>query len=149
MSLLDEKLMGDIELARETLSNSDHSIVVIRCGKIVLTKKGDGIRPILETVEKLKGEMQDTVVGDRILGKASALLLCHSKVKAAYSPQATKTAIALLIMDGIPCQVDELIPFIQNRSKDGLCPFEKMLKNINSPEEAHEILKENILSKKR
>ncbi len=149
MSLPDEELMDDIELARETLSDSDYSIVVVRRGKILLTKKGEGVSPILETVEELKEEMQDAVVGDRILGKASALLLRYSRVKGVYSPQATKTAIALLIMGGIPCQADELIPFIQNRYKDGMCPFEKMLKNISSPEEAYEILKENIFSKKR
>ena len=148
MSLLDRDLLNDIELARETLNSSDYSIVVVRYGKIILKKKGNGIRPILETIEELKDDLKDTVIGDRILGKASALMLRYSKVKAAYSPQATKTAIALLIMGGIPCQVDELVPFIQNRSKDGMCPFEKMLKDIDSPEEAYDILMEKVLNKK-
>jgi len=147
MSLLDQELLNDIELARETISNADHSIVVIRYGKIISTKKGEGVRPILQTIEELGDDLKDTVVGDRILGKASALMLRYSKVKAAYSPQATKTAIALLIMGGIPCQVDELIPFIQNRAKDGTCPFEKMLKEIDSPEEAYKILMEKVLNK--
>ena len=148
MSLLDQDLLNDIELAREILTNSDYSIVVIRYGKIILKKKGNGVRPILETIDELKDDLKDTVIGDRILGKASALMLRYSKVKAAYSPQATKTAIALLIMGGIPCQVDELVPFIQNRSKDGMCPFEKMLKDIDSPEEAYGILMEKVLNKK-
>jgi len=148
MSLLDQDLLNDIELAREILTNSDYSIVVIRYGKIILKKKGNGIRPILETIDELKDDLKDAVIGDRILGKASALMIRYSKFKAAYSPQATKTAIALLIMGGIPCQVDELIPFIQNRSKDGMCPFEKMLKDIDSPEEAYGILMEKVLNKK-
>jgi hypothetical protein len=148
MSLLDEEIVNDIEIARKTLSTTDNSIVVVKNNKIILTKKGDGVRPILETVEDLKEELKNSIVGDRILGKASALLLRYSKVRGVYSPQATKTAIALLIMGGIPIQVDELIPFIQNRSKDGLCPFEKMLKDIDSPEEAYNILREKVLKKK-
>ena len=148
MSLLDQGLLNDIELSRQTLFNSDHSIVVIKNNKIILTKKGDGVRPILETIEELKDEMQDAIVGDRILGKASAFMLRYSHVKGVYSPQATKTAIALLIMGAIPCQVDELIPFIQNRSKDGMCPFEKMLKDVDSPEDAYNILMEKVLNKK-
>jgi len=147
MSLLDQELINDIELARETLANTDYSIVVIRYGKIISTKKGNGLKPILETIEELGDELKDTIVGDRILGKASALMLRYSNVKAAYSPQATKTAIALMIMGGIPCQVDKLIPFIQNRAKDGMCPFEKMLKEVDTPEEAHKILMEKVLNK--
>jgi hypothetical protein len=148
MSLLDQDILNDIELARETINESDCSIVVVRYGKIISEKKGNGVKPILETVEELREEMQDSVVGDRILGKASSLILRYSNVKGVYSPQATKTAIALLIMGGIPCQVDELIPFIKNRYEDGMCPFEKILKDVDSPEKAYKILMEKVLNKK-
>jgi len=147
MSLIGEDILNDIDIARVALRNSDNSIVVVKDGKIISTKKGGGVRPILEVIEELGEEMHDSVVGDRILGKASALLLRFSKVKGVYSPQATKTAIAVLIVGGIPSQADELVPFIQNRSKDGLCPFEKMLKNIDSPEEAYKILMEKVLNR--
>ena len=56
----------------------------------------------------------------------------------------TKTGIALLIMGGVPCQVDQLIPSITNKEGNGLCPFEKMLKDVTSPEEAYNILKEKV-----
>jgi hypothetical protein len=90
-------------------------------------------------------DIHDSVIGDRILGRASALLCRYTKVRAVYSPQATKTAIALLIMGSIPSQVDQLIPFIKNRDGNGLCPFEKSLQNINEPKEAYNVLKEKVL----
>ena len=114
----------------------------------MFTKTGEGVKPILETIEELGERMHDTVVGDRVLGKASAFLCRYSKVKGVYSPQATKSAIALLIIGGIPCQVDKVIPFIQNKSKEGYCPFEKMLEDVESSEMAYKILKENVLKKK-
>jgi len=143
--VVSEDIIKDMNLARTTLSSEDYSIVVIRDGKILIHKKGDGIKPILKVIDELGNEMQDTVVGDRILGKASAFLCRYSKVKGVYSPQATKTAIAILIIGGIPCQVDEMIPVIKNKAGDGLCPFEKMLKNVESPEEAYTILKQNVI----
>jgi len=146
--VLDEKLVSDIDKAREIMATKGYSIVVVKNKKTLFTKTGEGVKPILETIEELGERMHDTVVGDRVLGKASALLCRYSKVKGVYSPQATKTAIALLIIGGIPCQVDKVIPFIQNKSRAGYCPFEKMLEDVDSSEMAYKILKENVLKKK-
>ena len=134
-----------MDLARGVLIETDCSIVVVKDGDVLIKKKGDGIRPILEVMEELKEKIQGSIVGDRILGKASALLCRYSKIKGVYSPQATKTAIAVLIMAGIPSQIDEMIPYIKNRDGGDVCPFEKMISDIDSPEEAYEILKEKVL----
>ena len=148
MTVVNEEVIKDLELAREVLSTKDCSIVVINYGKIWKQKKGDGIRPILEAIDEMDDDIHDSIIGDRILGRASALLCRYAKAKGVYSPQGTKTGIALLIMGGVPCQVDELIPFIKNRDGDSLCPFEKMLKDITSPEEGYKILKEKMLANK-
>ncbi len=140
-----EEVIKDIALARKILSSEDYSIVVIQNEKILGHSKGDGIKPILNIINKLGEEIEGTVIGDRILGKASAFLCRYSKVSGVYSPQATKTAIAILIIGGILCQADEIIPLIKNRSGDGLCPFEKMLQDVESPEEAYKILKDKVV----
>ena len=134
-----------MNLARETLVETDCSVVIVKNRNVLTKKKGDGIKPILEAIEELREVVNNSVIGDRILGKASALLCRYAEVKGVYSPQATKTAIAVLIIAGIPSQIDELIPYIKNRNGDGLCPFEKMLSDVDSPEEAYNILKEKIL----
>ncbi|UCF49851.1 MAG: DUF1893 domain-containing protein [Thermoplasmatales archaeon] len=143
--IVNDEIIQDISLARKILSSEDYSIVVIRNEKILGHDKGDGIKPILRIINKLGEEIEGSVIGDRILGKASAFLCRYSKVSGVYSPQATKTAIAILIVGGIPCQADEMIPFITNRSGDGLCPFEKMLQDVESPEEAYKILKDKVI----
>lgn len=145
MTVLNEELLKDLDLAREVISNEDCSIVIVQNGKIWKKKKGDGVRPILETIEEMGEDIYDSVIGDRILGKASALLCRYAKAAGVYSPQGTKTAIALLIMGGVPCQVDKMIPFIENKYGDDICPFEKMLTDIVSPDEAYTILKAKLL----
>lgn len=145
MTVISEEIVKDLELAREVLSKEDCSVVVISYGKIWKKKKGEGIKPILEAIDEMGEDIHDSVIGDRILGRASALMCRYAKAQGVYSPRGTKTGIALMIMGGIPCQVDELIPQIMNRSGDGLCPFEKMLKEVTSPEEAYKILKDKVI----
>jgi len=139
-----EEIIDDMDRAREILSTTDCSVVVVKNGDILTKKQGNGIKPILEAIEELGQDTKGSTIGDRILGKASALLCVYSKVSGVYSRQATKTAIAVLIRAGIPGQTDEMIPYIKNRSRDGLCPFEKMLSNTDSPEEAYRILKKTL-----
>jgi len=143
--MVSEEIIEDMDKARDILSKKDYSIVIIKKGDVITKKKGDGIRPILETIEELGEGMKDTIVGDRILGKASALLCVYSRVGGVYSPQATKTAIAILIKAGIPGQADKLVTYIKNRNGDDICPFEKMLADIDSPEEAYKVLKEKVI----
>ena len=88
--------------------------------------------------------MQGSTVGYRLLGKASALLCVYAKVAGVYAPQATKTAIAVLIRANIPGQADEMIPYVKNKDGSDICPFEKILLEIDSPEEAYKILKEKM-----
>jgi len=144
MNLVKQEIQNDLALAKQVLSEKDVSIVLINNSKIWKEKKGPGIRPILELIDEMGEKISDYVVGDRILGRASAFLCSYGKVKAVYSPQATKTAIAILIINGIPCQVDEMIPFIKNRDGTGMCPFENMLSEVEKPDEAYKILKEKI-----
>lgn len=139
-----EEILNGLELVRDILNTSDVSIVVVKNSQVLTKKKGDGIKPILDAIEELGEDMHESILGDRILGKASALLCRYANIKAVYSPQATKTAIALLIMGGIPVQVDHMIPYITNRDGSGLCPFERMLENVTDPENAYNILTEKI-----
>jgi len=143
--MVKENIMRDMDLAREVLSKTDYSIVVIKNGKILAKRRGVGIRPILEVIDELKNSIYGSIIGDRILGKASALLCRYANAKGVYSPQATKTAIALLLMADIPSQIDKMVPYIKNRDGDDICPFEEMLKDVDSPDEAYNILKKKIL----
>jgi len=145
MNIVSREIQDDLKIAKDILSEKDISIVLVNYGKIWKEKKGMGVKPILDLIDEMGDELSEYVVGDRILGKASAFLCRYSNVKAVYSPQATKTAIAILILGGIPCQVDQMIPFIKNRDGTGLCPFEELLKDVEKPDLAYKIIKEKLL----
>ena len=142
--MVDEDVLNDMELAREVISATDFSLVVVQYGKIWKQKEGKEVKSILETIEEMGDDLNDAIIGTRFLDKASALLCRYAKVRGVYSPQATKTGIALLVMAGIPSEIDEIILDIKNIDADSLYGLERMLSDVDSPEEAYKILKEKI-----
>lgn len=137
MSNLDDDTLNDIELARKIISESDKSLVVIQYNKIRVETKEKGVKAFLKTITDMKEELNGTMIGIDFLDKASALLCCYAKVSCVYAPHATKTGIAILIMAGIPSEIDEMIPNVEKKE-------DKLLKDVNSVEEAYKILKEAV-----
>lgn len=141
--MVDEDILNDMELAREVISTTDFSLVIIQYNKIWKEKKADGVKPLLETIDEMGDDLKDTIIGTTFLDKASALLCRYAKVKGVYSHRATKTSIALLIMAGIPSEIDEMITHVNNRD-DNKNFFDELLDGVDSPDEAYKILKEKI-----
>ena len=147
MTLVDEEILRDMDIAREVMLNEDISIIMIKYGKIWKKKKEEGIRQMLEIIDEMGEDLHGSVVGYRFLGKASALLCRYAKASGVYSPQGTKTGIALLIMGQVPCQIDKMISNVESINRTDLLSSEKMLTNVDDPEEAYKILKENVLER--
>jgi hypothetical protein len=145
MTFLNDEILNDIELARKVICNEDCSFAVVKYGKIWKKTKETGVKPILDTITEMGEDIHGSIIGEKKLGKASALLCRYAKASGVYSPQGTKTAIALLIMGGIPCQVDSMIPTIDRFRDPGLYQVDGMVKDVNTPKEAYLILKEKIL----
>ena len=51
--MVEKKIIRDMDLAREILLKTNSSIVVIKNNKLITKKRGEGIRPILETIDEL------------------------------------------------------------------------------------------------
>ena len=143
--MIEKNILADMDLASNSIIKSKNSIVVVKNGKILSEKKGDGLKPILEVIEELGDNIKGSIIGDKILGKASSLLCIYCNASGVYSKQSTKNAIALLIKYNIPIQTDKIIPYIENKMGDDICPFEKMIDKVDSPKEAYKILKKNIM----
>lgn len=79
-----------------------------------------------------------------MVGKAAAFLFKFTKPNGIYSMKGTKTGIALLIMGGIPCQVDGMVPTIQNEEERKLCPFEDELNGSESSEQVYKLVKNRL-----
>jgi len=79
MTILNDEIVKDLNLAREVISNEDCSVVVVKYGKIWKKIKGEGVKPMLTAIEEMGEDIYESVIGDKILGKASSLPCRYAK----------------------------------------------------------------------
>ena len=106
----------------------------------------NGIKPVIsklnENVEYFKG----LTVADKIIGKASAMLLCLSGVKEVYCVVLSKAGEQILQKYGVPYHYENMTKVIINRKGDDMCPMEKTVKDIDDLNEAYIALNETVKS---
>ena len=115
------------------------------------TSKFNGIRPLLQPLNKDKTFFEDSIVVDKVIGKSSAFLLIYGKVKKVHALIMSEHAKNLLDKHPIEYTYDQLVPFIENNLKTDMCPMEKTVLQIEDSNEAFIALnhKVNELMKKR
>lgn len=145
--MVKEEIIIDMEYAKRYLATTDLSVVLIKNSEVMDKRTGTGLRPFFDLIGENEDNLCECVVGMRVLGKASALLCRYAHVNGVYSIKGTKTAIAHLILDAIPCQVDQMIPFVKNNNSNDLCVFEQVVRDVDNPIEAFTILHENIMKR--
>lgn len=78
----------DIDILREQLS--EHSLVVIKEGKTEVYD-GRGIKPLVDYVRNK--DFERAYAGDKVIGKAAALLFVYGGAKYVYTPLISKPAV--------------------------------------------------------
>ena len=107
-------------------------------GEVVFSSPSKGIRPHLEAIERLGRErLVNSVMVDKIVGRAAALLMLYSVPAEVHAGIITATAKELLRAEGIQVCLGTEVPAIKERDGRIYCPFEAMVQGISDPEEAY------------
>ncbi|MFY9535232.1 MAG: DUF1893 domain-containing protein [Bacillota bacterium] len=132
----------DLRHAQRLIRDNGLGLVALKDGKVLIEAKERGIRPFVKAVMELGEKLEGAVIGDRVIGRASAMLCIYSGVAAAYTPLASDAAIEELRMADILLVADERTPHILNRNGTDVCPFEKMTEPLESSHEVFRVLVE-------
>lgn len=125
---------ANLDKAKMLLAKTDNTCVF--CSEsIILTDKRRGIRPLLDLLEG-HTNVAGFAAADKVVGKAAAYLYCLLKVKCLYAQVISQPALDVFVQTDIEVEYDQLVPAIQNRTKDGFCPMESAVLTIQSPKEA-------------
>ena len=106
--------------------------------------KENGIKPVLFKLNENKAYFKDLDVADKIVGKASAMLLTLSGVRSVYALTLSRAGQEIFEKYDIPYRYDVLTDHIVNRTGDGMCPMEMTVKDINDLNEAYESLRRKL-----
>ena len=126
----------ELTTARKMLLENKAACVLMKNNKIIMTENGRGISPLLVIYDKNKGNLRDTVVVDKVIGRATAAIAICGKVKHVHAEVMSKDAVEFLKEYGISSSQTLLVPRILNRKRNGLCPMEATVQNIKDPQKA-------------
>ena len=108
--------------------------------KLIFTSNKDYLIPLLEYIDKFGSSQGRVKIFDRIMGNAAALLAVKADCDEVYSPLGSELAIKTLSNYDIRYHLTEIVPYIQNRDREAMCPMEKLSINKN-PEEFYKALR--------
>jgi len=140
-----ERGSSDLDIAVEAV-RSGASIAVAKGGRLLASRDGHSVRPLIELLSEVGDELQGASVADKVLGRAAALVLAdnpdiymvHGVVMSAHGKEALESA-------GIPYSFDRLVDFILNRTGDGMCPIEQMSLRYREPRDFVAAMREMYL----
>ncbi len=113
----------------------DITCTVIKENKVYQSEL-KGIRPLMNWLTQQPEVLKDSYVIDKVVGKASALLLIYGGVSRIHGKTMSKTAEEILKHYQVEYSYDELVDYIINNDGTDMCPMEKKVINTDSPEEA-------------
>lgn len=134
--------MTDIEHAKQLLTGEGYTCVVCKGNNIHISQKR-GVAPLMELLDG-GADIRGYSAADKAVGKAAAMLFVLLGVSEIYAAIMSRSAKKILDEYEIKYSCDEEVEYIINRKKDGMCPMEKAVMDIDDPAEAPTKIKETI-----
>ncbi len=108
---------------------------VIKDGKTYESDLG-GLRPLMKWLSTEPELLKDSYVIDKVVGKASAMLLTYGQVRKIHGKLMSKPADEFLTAHNIEHTWDTMVDYIKNQDLTDMCPMEKKVRDLKEPEEA-------------
>ena len=129
------------------LDRSGMCLMIWRHAQVIFSSPSKGIRPHIEAIETLgKEKLRDTVMADKIVGRAAALLMLYSVPMEIHAGVITTKARELLEAGGVLVCPNAEVSAIKEKDGRIYCPFEAMVQGISDPEKAYHAIVSKIKS---
>jgi hypothetical protein len=125
--MIDKEMSQDFHIARKILLDG-RSLVIARKGKVLLEKTGVGIRPLLEVISESNGLLLNSVIADKVVGMAVAMIARDYGARAVYGDVMSWGAQRIFVDARITYSYGQLTDYIRNREGTGMCPVEEAAK---------------------
>lgn len=126
--------MTDLEQARELMLSGNYTAALC-CGSEILISTKRGVKPLLDWIDEGK-KLTGYSAADRVVGKAAAFLYVLLGVDRVWAQVMSGKAAEVLRAYGIDASCDTEVEKIENRTRDGFCPMETAVWDINDPVQA-------------
>jgi hypothetical protein len=118
----------------------NNTLRVYKNDKLIFTSDKDRLLPLIEYLEKYGSRHRNTVIFDKILGRAAALLCVKAHCREVYSPLGSRLGADVLGKRGIKYHFTLTVPCIQRPDISDMCPMEA-LSIGKDPDEFYRLIK--------
>jgi len=139
--------MTDLDRAKELLRNDAASCILCKDEAVFMSDQR-GVRFLIDQYHK-KRDLSGFSAADKIIGKASALLLVLMGVHAVHASVISEAAIEVFHKAGVSYSFDKRVAYISNRTGTGLCPMEQVVQTLESPSAALTAIEQSIRDMQR
>jgi hypothetical protein len=127
-------------LTLDEFATSPDSLRIYRGDRLIFNSRKDGLRPLMEYIDTVEDKSPGVTVYDRITGNGAALLCVLARVSCVYSPLGSDLASRTLRAYNVKYYFHKVVPFIEGRQGQGMCPMEAASKG-QSPESFYEVMR--------
>jgi len=128
------------------LNKTGNSLMIYRGGRLIFQSASKGIRPHLEAIEMHGEALHGTLMVDKIVGRAAALLILYSEAAEAHAQVLSRPGKQVLDQQCMATTYEELVDHIKMKDGSIYCPFERMVQGVNDPDEAYAAIVEKMNS---
>ena len=128
-----------IEKVKGILYEKKASLVVYKNGEIH-EYYNHGIKDLREILSKDENALKGAVVADTTVGKAAGAIMIKAEVKEIFADKISKLVIPLLEKYNVKYEYREIVDYIQNKDKTGMCPMEEKVRNEQNIEKILEFI---------
>lgn len=141
---ISNKNMEPLDICNELLKKmeQDEKSCSIYVNDTITFHKERGVKPMVDFWSC--GALDGAVVCDKVIGKASAMLLVSGNAKYVYGKVMSELALEFLKENDLECGYEQLVDKIQNREGNGLCPMESVVADIEDINEGIEKIIEKM-----
>lgn len=132
----------DKNLLKEEFIKAGYSCLLVKENEKFFSYE-KGVKPLFVFLKSGK-DFTSFLAYDKVVGKATAFLYILLKVKEVNALVISEPAYNLLKENNIKVEYSKKVENIINRKGDDLCPFEKLVLDINSPEIALEKITDQL-----
>lgn len=139
--------MNSLSTYKENLISSAYTCIIGNEQKIIFTSERKGVAPLMDFYKICKEEPQEYInlfLADKVIGKGAIFLAVLIGIDEIYTPVISEHALELAKRHSIKVEYETLVPYIVNRTKDGMCPIESSVINISDCLEAYEAITNKI-----
>lgn len=120
--------MTNLEKVKERLYDTNASLVVLYANGEIKEYYQNRIKDIKEILQNDEQALKGASIADKVIGKVASSILTVAGVKEIYADVMSQYAIPILEENNIQYSYKNLVEYVQNNDKTGMCPMENKYK---------------------